>query len=103
MSQEEMIKERDEAMAAAEAAANAKWVMSAEFLIRQFAATHRPFTTDDVIEALERHEITTKNLSALGPIMRRARREKVIVRTGRTVPSRIKRRHRDLVEWVGRW
>lgn len=103
MTVEDMLKARKAGMDAAEQAANRQWQFYARYLVHQYAATHKPFTTDDIIEALDRLGLKTGNLSALGPVMRRLSDERVIIRTGRTVPSRIKRRHRDLVEWVGRW
>lgn len=103
MTVEQMLEARQAAIDAAEQAANRRWRIFADYLVAQYAATHKPFTSDDIIEALERHDVSTHNLSALGPVFRHASRQGLIVRTGRQVPSRIKRRHRDLVEWTGRW
>jgi hypothetical protein len=60
------------------------------------------FTADDVWARLETHgarDIDIANPAALGPVMRQAAKAGMIRKTGRYVPSRLARRHRDLVEW----
>lgn len=101
MTVEDMLQARQLGMQQAEQAANSEWLAWAAHHLLALAATGDPFTADDIIEVLEAEDIHTHNLSALGPVIQRAARQHIIKRTGRYVPSRIRRRHRDLVEWVG--
>jgi hypothetical protein len=93
---------RAEAIAQAEANASRPW-RDAAYLALLWCARHRAtFTSDDVIERLERTGApVTHNLSALGPLFQRAARAGVIHKTGHSVLSRNPRRHRDLTVWSG--
>lgn len=63
-------------------------------------AVRIPFSADDVWQLLGgvEHGLTP---SALGPVFLNAARKGIIRKTGRTVPTRFARRHRDLTEWEG--
>ena len=95
---------REDGIAQADANADDDWREVATHVVDLLAGTGEPFTADHVVAMLEElwPEVTTHNLAALGPVFKRAARDGSIVKTGRLVPSRIARRHRDLVEWCGR-
>jgi hypothetical protein len=76
------------------------WKETALDGIRILARRDR-FTADDVLEWLERCEVGTHNLAALGPVMQRAARAGWIRSTKTYVPTRIPRRHRDVLVWEG--
>ena len=81
--------------------ADSEWKEAADDVIANFADIGLAFTSDDVVESLELRNVNTHNLSALGPRFLAASRTGVIRKTGRRVQSRIPRRHRELVEWIG--
>ncbi len=93
---------RQDGIDRADANADEHWKLAAERIINHLAHCHVPFTSDDVVERLERIGVTTHNWAALGPVFQRASRSGLIRKTGALVPSRIPRRHRDLTEWIGR-
>jgi hypothetical protein len=84
--------------------ANERWKTDAYNAVRFLATAGFPFTADDVWAQLSGQGVdsSTHEPSALGPIFLKASRNKIIVKTGRLVPTRYARRHRDLTEWVGR-
>lgn len=80
--------ERDNGMATVEENAGDEWQEYAIGLIRSVAKAKGRFTSDEVMEAMERQPHNTK---ALGPAMREAARLGIIRKTGDVQPSR--RRH----------
>lgn len=92
---------RIQAIAQADANANADWKVEAERVVRHLADAGQPFTADDVWGILQGEGVSTHEPSALGGIVQRLARDGIISRTGRQVPTRLERRHRDLTEWVG--
>ena len=91
---------REVGIATADRNAERPWKEQALAVVRELAATRRPFTADDVWERLGTTD-GTHEPAALGPVMLRASRAKWVAKTGRLVPTRHARRHRDLVEWAG--
>lgn len=70
-----------EGIAAADAGASQEWKDQALEVVRQ-VATRLPFlTTDDVWEGLNGLQYSTHTMSALGPVMLRAKKEGIIERT----------------------
>lgn len=92
---------RDAAIATADAHADPEWKAVAYGVVRGLAALGEPFTADDVWDRLP-ETVDTHEPAALGPVMLRASKARLIVKTGRLVATRHPRRHRDLVEWCGR-
>lgn len=82
--------ERDEAMARADEHADTQWRIEAERIVFTYAQRHTPFTSDDVMDALDAIGLVAHEPRALGPVMNRAIRSQWIERTG-YVQSR--RRH----------
>lgn len=81
-------KERDENMATVEENAGDEWQEYAIALIRSVAKAKGRFTSDEVMEAMERKPHNTK---ALGPAMLQAAKLGIIRKSGDFLPSR--RRH----------
>jgi hypothetical protein len=77
--------------------ADGEWKEVAYNAVLLTARMRLTFTADDVWDRIE--DVTTHEPSALGPVMLRASRKGCIVPTGRYVPTRNARRHRDLKEW----
>ena len=76
-----------------ESNAHAEWLSAAERVVMHLA-THRPhFTSDDVWRELDKLQVKTHEPRALGAVMRKASRNRVIYRTGRTVDSLRASRH----------
>jgi hypothetical protein len=77
------------------------WRAAAWLAILDCARRRPDFTADDVIERLDRLAggPETHSLAALGPLFLRAARARLIEKTGGHRPTRIARRHRDLVVW----
>ena len=91
---------RDAGIAAADAGAPEAWKADAREAVEWCARMRLAFTADDVVRRLESlGQLDGANPAALGPVMLGVARDGVIAKTGRHVPSRIARRHRDLVEW----
>lgn len=88
-------------MKQAESNANEQWRQAAINAIDVLAASGKAFTSDTVIAFTEAQGLHTHNLSALGPLFRRASNRAIIGKTGRVVPSTRPSNHRDLTEWVG--
>ena len=66
------------------------WITEAEILMRYRASLGVDFTTDEVMEDLESSAVGTHDPRALGSVVRKLLREKVIVEVGMT---RSRRRH----------
>ncbi len=94
---------KEDAIAQADANADDEWRETAAHVVAVLAAAGEPFTADDVLVMLDElwPDVQTHNLAALGPVIRNAARHGLIVKTGALRPTRIARRHRDLVEWCG--
>ena len=93
---------REAGIAAADLHADPDWKEAAWSVLVGLAAQGTPFTSDHVWLQLDRDGVEFPHTrSALGPVTLRAVRERLIRKTGRMVPSRFARRHRDLTEWVG--
>lgn len=89
---------RDAAIEAVEAGADPDWFARAMSVVVELARSGRPFTSDDVWDQLP----TTAEPRALGAVMRRVAVDRLIAKTGRTLPSRRVENHaRPLAEWVG--
>lgn len=89
----------DAAVARADLNADREW-RSIAYEAVVACAGRGPFTADDVWAILDYHDASTHEPAALGPVFRRAAADGLIVKTGRLVPSRLTRRHRDLTEWA---
>jgi hypothetical protein len=91
----ESLKARDEGMKRADDNANAEWVAAMEEIVVEVAKKHEYFTSDDVFSmALAREVPPAHENRALGPIMIRATRDLVCVRSNRPpVTSTRKSRH----------
>ncbi len=74
--------EMAEAMERAEKHANQEWMDHAARVIWDYAVTGEPFTTDEVMTKMEKSPYTTHEPRALGPVINRALRKKVIKHTG---------------------
>lgn len=83
-------RERDEAMARVDSAADDTWKTAAMETLLRFCQTREPFTTDDVMDDLQRSGYQVREPRALGPVVRRAVTRQWMYRIG-YVPSR--RRH----------
>ena len=99
----EVIAARKSGIADAEAHADVGWKAAAFDVVCCCARNHVPFTADHVWTMLPvlYPDVTTHEPAALGPVFLRAAREGIIVKTGMLRSSKLKRRHRDLTEWVG--
>lgn len=75
------------------------WKAAADRIIRGLAESMAEFTADDLVERLERENVSTHEPSALGPVFLRARAAGLIENTGRMIQSRIPRRHRKITVW----
>ena len=91
--------ERDAALAQVEDNADARWKLEAERIVIELARTGRHFTSDDVMDALDRLEVTTRDTRALGPVMLKAIRREWIHKTGYTASRR--RHSTAIAEYVG--
>jgi hypothetical protein len=88
------IAERDAAMNSVEGNTDSNWLRAAETVIKMLAKSRvNGFTTDDVWEQLDRIGMTGQvhDNRALGPVMKRCARDKIIVLTDKYAPSA--RRH----------
>ena len=91
--------ERDAALDQVEDNADARWKLEAERIVIELARTGRHFTSDDVMDALARLDVTTHEPRALGPVMLKAVRQEWIHKTGYTAS---RRRHASpIAEYVG--
>lgn len=81
--------ERDRAIGRINASTSKLWKDQATNVVRQLAQTGRHFSSDDVMDEIEKLDIVT-DPRALGPVMRKALTDGWIVKTG-YAPSR--RRH----------
>lgn len=99
------IQARNEAMRQVDNAANEEWKVAAELVVRAICAGlgfGKTFTTDLVWEKLEEHfpNVTTSEPKAMGPLMARMARAKIIEKTSDTEDSvRVKCHGRPLRLW----
>lgn len=82
--------EADEAIARVEQHADEDWMMFARAALWKRAQSQTDFTTDDIMEDISLHNVTTHDARALGPVVRRALRSGTISEVGMT---RSRRRH----------
>lgn len=87
---EEAIAAADEAIARVDEHADIDWKATATEAVRVLSLAGSEFTTDDVMEHLERMGAHTHDNRALGPVIRRAVRSNEIREVGMT---RSRRRH----------
>lgn len=93
---------RADGIGLATAGAEAKWKTQAIDAVRYCAVAHpQGFTADDVLRRMAALGAKTINVPALGGIIQAEARAGRIAKTGNTRRSTIRRRHRDLVEWIG--
>jgi hypothetical protein len=91
---------REDAIRRADEHADTEWKDRAYAVLVAIAGRGVPFTADDVWDSLAAYSEATHEPAALGPVFRRAAKAQLIRKTGRLIPSRHPRRHRDLTEWV---
>jgi hypothetical protein len=103
LSLDEALTARDVAIARADDGAAPDWKTMAAAAVRHCADQLHTFTTDDVLVRLaELGAPRTTSLTALGPVMQRAAKSGLIVKTGELRLSRLAQRHRDLTVWTAR-
>ena len=83
--------ETEEAMRRADEHANQRWSDECAHVIWRLAKSGDPFTTDEVMTIMAESQYKTHEPRALGPVVNRALRKKVIKPTGDYVKST--RRH----------
>ncbi|HSN11775.1 MAG TPA: hypothetical protein VLS51_06690 [Propionibacteriaceae bacterium] len=80
---DDALAERDEALARVERAADPDWMFYARKAVELLSDTTPVFTTDQVWEVLAEGRVASPDEPrALGPVMRKAMKDKVIERTG---------------------
>lgn len=84
---------RDEAMDAVEAGANPDWLLAAHQCVRNAAMQHPRITTDHVFALLDPMPVTTRDTRAIGPVMKRAGKDGVLLSTEEFWPCRRGKRH----------
>jgi len=95
--------ERDAAVNKVESNTDSNWLRAAETVIKMLAKSRvNGFTTDDVWEQLDRIGMTGQvhDNRALGPVMSRCARSKIIVATGQYAPS-VRRHCAPIKVWRG--
>lgn len=95
--------ERDAAVSKVEGNTDSNWLRAAETVIKMLAKSRvNGFTTDDVWEQLDKMGMTGQvhDNRALGPVMSRSARSKIIVATGRYAPS-LRRHCAPIKVWRG--
>ena len=91
--------ERDEALARVEAGTDPNWAMMAEESVASLARSGKPFSSDDVWEALNSLRVEApREPRAMGPVMRRMIVDNVITATGFAIS---RRRHGGTVRMYG--
>lgn len=95
---------RADGIAAADAHVSRQWRAAARDAIRWCAENYPDgFTSDEVLVRLvEVNAPYVHELAALGPQFMAAARAGEIAKTGAMRPTKFRRRHRDLTEWIGR-
>ena len=94
-------RDRDAAAYSSMNAAHQLWREEARATVELLARTHRPFTTDEVLDILERKGTVTREYRALGGIMMKARNDKIIRSIG-TRPTMRRCAHLRLKTlWIG--
>ena len=95
--------ERDAAVKKVEGNTDSNWLRAAETVIKMLAKSRvKGFTTDDVWEQLDKMGMTGQvhDNRALGPVMSRCARSKIIVATGQYAPS-LRRHCAPIKVWRG--
>ena len=95
--------ERDAAISKVEGNTDSNWLRAVETVIKMLAKSRvNGFTTDDVWEQLDKMGMTGQvhDNRALGPVMSRSARSKIIVATGRYAPS-LRRHCAPIKVWRG--
>lgn len=95
--------ERDAAVSKVEGNTDSNWLRAAETVIKMLAKSRvNGFTTDDVWEQLDKMGMTGQvhDNRALGPVMSRCARSKIIVATGQYAPS-LRRHCAPIKVWRG--
>jgi hypothetical protein len=85
--------ETAEAVALADFNANEQWKKAAADCVRTIAYEKPFFTADDVMNILTTKPVKTRDLRALGPVMVRAVKNKLIQKTEKAVSSTRGSRH----------
>lgn len=94
-------KERDAAAYSSMNAANQNWRDEARATVELLARRRTPFTTDEVLDILERKGTITRENRALGGIMMKARNDLVIKPIGTRPTTRRCAHLRLKTLWVG--
>jgi len=95
--------ERDAAVSKVESNTDSNWLRAAETVIKMLAKSRvNGFTTDDVWERLDAMGMTGQvhDNRALGPVMLRCARSKIIVATDKYAPS-VRRHCAPIKVWRG--
>lgn len=79
--------------------ANEIWKQDAYEAVRIVSTRLDDFTSDEVWEELQGTLTLTHEPAALGPVMLKACRDGIIIKTDELRKTKIPRRHRDLVVW----
>jgi hypothetical protein len=80
--------------------ANEIWKQEAYRSVKTVAIQYFHLTTDEVWQEMENSSTaSTHEPAAMGPVMLRACRDGLIVKTNELVRTKIPRRHRELVVW----
>jgi hypothetical protein len=90
---------RSDGINAADDHANEIWKQDAYEAIRIVSGRLDDFTSDEVWEELQGTSTWTHEPAALGPVMLKACRDGIIIKTDELRKTKIPRRHRELVVW----
>lgn len=93
--------ERNKAIFRATNSAPPEWREEARATVELFAKRKAPFTTDEILDVLERKGTTTRENRALGGIMVKARNEGVIKAIGTRQTTRRCAHLRLKTLWIG--
>lgn len=85
--------ERDEGMRRAELGANSEWKHRVTAVIYRICLHNDLFTSDDIVEELDKFNERTPDMRALGPMITKASRIGYCQPTDRVIPSRNRRYH----------
>lgn len=85
---------RDAGMQLADDAANEDWKQLADKALYLVCHSQAELTVDDVTEILQENDVHTKNLSALGAVMKRGQKAGWCVPTDRVTQARRPEQHR---------
>jgi len=93
---------RDDALDKIESKVSEEWKEKVGKIIRGLALTRQPFTSDEVWAGIHSEGLTVHDNRALGPMMMKASRSGIVVKTGRTRTSKRPETHASpKAEWVG--